>query len=63
MYVFLEREEEKKDGKYLLNSVAMLVAYWLYEVKKSSKKGTFIFLPSFIGGVTERREKEEIRRC
>lgn len=57
MYVFLENEREgegeseerKKDGKYLLNSVAMLHLDWLYEEEKRNEKRTLILLPSFIG--------------
>jgi len=46
---FLREKEERKDGKYLLNSVAMLVTDWLGEVEKKNEKGAFILLPSFIG--------------
>jgi hypothetical protein len=50
MYVcFLREKEERKDGKYLLNSVAILIPDWLYEVKKKEREGTFILFPSFIG--------------
>ena len=39
MSVFLEREiGERKDGKYLLNSVAILVADWLYDVEKKESE-------------------------
>jgi hypothetical protein len=35
---FLREKEERKDGKYLLNSVAMLVTDWLCEVEKRTRK-------------------------
>jgi hypothetical protein len=40
---FLRENEERKDGKYLLNPVAMLVADWLYEVKKRRRRKEHLF--------------------
>jgi hypothetical protein len=40
---FLREQEERKDGKYLLNSVAILVADWLYEIKKKRTRKEHLF--------------------
>lgn len=62
MYVFLEREtRERKDGKYLLNSVAILVADWLYENKKKERERN-IYFAAIIHWSNDREGKKMTKR-
>lgn len=59
MCVFLERErakEERKDGKYLLNSVAMLRDDWLYKEEKKERERK-IYSATIIHWLSDGKEK------